>query len=167
MYKKILCSLFLFLFTLFTNAYAEHIEVTASMLDNVLSIEIVNSPEYSMTVEQKATENEVIQKITNKNIIIDNPNGSQNIKETYKQLNDKYDIEEITKDNQIYWKCTPKNLKIITVKKARSSVYTDSQGDTIHSTEYYDAQIPNPSYISDKNELDKKIIYIKVTKKND
>lgn len=147
--------------------YASHIDVTAEMAGNVLSIEISTSPDYQMTDEQKAAENEVLQKLTGGEVVIessayDNHNKARTI---YDKLKGEYDIEEVYKNGQSYWKCIPKNPSTIIVDKVRYTEYTDSEGNTVHSSEHYKEEAPNPDYLADKETLERSALWFKIENK--
>lgn len=83
----------------------------------------------------------------------------------YDELKEKHTIEEVEKDGKKYWKCTPKNPKTITVKKARDKEYIDADGTLVHFREYYEEEIPNPEYLTEE-EVEKKTIWYEVKKKS-
>jgi hypothetical protein len=173
MLKRIMLNFVLCMFVVLPSVYAKHIEVTAEMVNNILSIEIAEVPGHQMTDEQKIAENNVIQRLTSGEVVIE-PSSRQEdqskqkrlkVNEVYNKLKTNYDIEEVTKDGQAYWKCILKNPKTIIVEKSRYVEYKDSQGNTIHSKEHYTEEEPNPNYIDNEKALEDKTIWYKVEKK--
>lgn len=146
---------------------AKHVEVTAEMVGNVISINITDSPDYQMTDEQKMAENEVIQKLTGGEVVIEQNGSDKHSKalRLYNKLKGEYNITEVDKNGQSYWKCIPKNSPTIIVDKVRDTEYINSQGDTVHSSEHYKEEAPNPSYLTDEDALEHSTIWFKIENK--
>lgn len=160
MFRKVVVFLCLYVGLFYSNVNAETIKVDTIGLKDISSITITINPYLDWEANKRQiAEDEAIKKYTSGKVYF------SKAEEIYDKLKGDYNIQEIVKDGQDYWKCIPKNPKTITVEKSRYVEYVDSQGNTIHSTEYYTEEESNPDYLVDESDLEARTIWYKIEKK--